>query len=114
VGRVFKITLIVVSLFFGANLFLGNAQSEEGVQEGKPQAQASRPFMSSQGLEKGEKQPPNKKPLDISDPRNQKVAEIPEKKPNWFERTFWLSFKSWINERNRNDPNEDSRIENKK
>lgn len=31
-------------------------------------------------------------------------SDIQKEKPGWLERTFWLTLKAWIKERNRNEP----------
>ncbi len=122
-----RIAVICISLLFSGAFFPVDSQSKEATEpapesifakskvdvvgdanQGNP---PSRPFMKLQDLEGGQKAPLETKSLDVSDPRNMEVAKAPEKKPNWFERTFWLTLKSWISERNRNDPVNDRRFE---
>jgi hypothetical protein len=124
-----KLAIIIISMLFSGVFSPGFSQAKESgefspdaifaksavdVADGANQENpSSRPFMNLQDLEGDRKEPLETKSLDASDPRNMGVAKAPEKKPNWFERTFWLVVKSWISERNRNDPANDRRFEQK-
>lgn len=74
-----------------------NKNQKDGIQE-------NHPFMGLNDIE-ARKPKPTKKEIDISSDKNTETAKVPEKQPGWFEKTFWLSFRGWIKESNRNDPN---------
>ncbi len=80
------------------------SQDKNANESKKGGIQKNDPFMSLKDIETG-KSEPTKKEIDISSDKNIEVAEVPEKNPGWFEKTFWLSFRGWIKENNRNDPN---------
>jgi len=123
--RYSRIAVIFIPLLFSGAFFPDDSQSKaipssepifpksevDVASDANRENPPSRPLMNLQDIEDGKNQPPEKKPLDLSAPRNMKATKAPEKKTNWFVRTFWLVVNSWIDEKNRNDPVNDRRFE---
>jgi hypothetical protein len=117
-SKYFYITII--SILLSAGFFQDTSRAEENVDsfsENEPASQGksanksqkdgiqkNHSFMGLKDIEAG-KPKPTKKEIDISSDKNIETAKVPEKQPGWFEKTFWLSFRGWVKENNRNDPN---------